>query len=74
MEIDDILKKIENTKFLITKLTEVQSLYYETLRDDIGVMIESEDWLFDYIYNVKDESFEEFLERYNLKIGDIIDE
>lgn len=69
-----MLESIDKTKFLISELTKIQALYYDTLRDELGVMDESEDWLFDYIYNVEEGSFEDFLKRYNLKIGDVIRE
>lgn len=74
MELKNMLESIDKTKFLISELTKIQALYYDTLRDELGVMDESEDWLFDYIYNVEEGSFEDFLKRYNLKIGDVIRE
>lgn len=74
MELKNMLESIDKTKFLISELTKIQALYYDTLRDEVGVMDESEDWLFDYIYNVEEGSFEDFLKRYNLKVGDVIRE
>lgn len=70
----EMLESIDRTKFLITELTRVQALYYDSLRDELGVLDESEDWLFDYIYNVEEGSFEDFLKKYGLTIGDVIHE
>jgi hypothetical protein len=67
-----MIEKIKQTKFLIEKLSEVQEFYYSALLDEIEIKDESEEFLFDYIFNNSDdESFEEYLIRYDKKIEDV---
>ena len=67
-------KKLENTRFLIGELTNVQDLYYSSLIDELDVKDGGEEWVFDYIYNARqeDEDFETYLERFDKKLEDIL--
>ena len=60
--------EIYRVKEFITELGNVQELYFERLREYMGYKSDSDDdeALFDYIYNhSKEETFEEYLDRFN---------
>jgi hypothetical protein len=56
---------IIETKEFINKLQKVQEQYYNDLLDDLNIDNDLETWLFDYIYNEKENfglTFTEYLE------------
>lgn len=64
----------ENKKF-ISELSKVQDLYFTTLVEELGLNKDGEEWLFDYIYNASDESYESFehyLEQHGRKYEEFI--
>ena len=57
---------IFKTREFVQELSKVQDLYYNTLKEELNLAKEAEDFLFDYIYNWDEPiSFEEHLEKYN---------
>lgn len=70
---EDLIKQLERTKFLIGELTNIQNLYYDTLVSELGIREEDEEFLFDYIYNGDEASFQEYLIKYNKDIDNVID-
>lgn len=58
---------IFKTREFIRELSKVQDLYYESLKTELSLNAEVEDFLFDYIYNWDEPiTFEEHLEKYNI--------
>lgn len=56
---------IFKTREFIRELSKVQDLYYESLKAELNLTADVEDFLFDYIYNWDEPvSFEEHLEKY----------
>jgi hypothetical protein len=55
-------------KTFIQKLSDVQSLYFDTMCEEIGVNQKGNDWLFDYVFNCDDETedFLTYLDRYGV--------
>lgn len=61
---EDIISK---TKGFIRELARVQDLYYESLKEELNITEEGEEFLFDYIYNWDEPtSFAEHLKQYNI--------
>ena len=69
------LKLLDNTKFMIGELSKIQELYFDILLDELDIVEDKEDWVFDYIFNHTDEkSFTEYLEDHGKKLSDICHE
>ncbi len=61
---EDIISK---TKGFIRELARVQDIYYESLKEELNLTEEGEEFLFDYIYNWDEPiSFKEHLKHYNI--------
>lgn len=57
---------IKNRSF-IQELSRVQELYYDTLKNELGLSDRAENLLYDYVFNENDEnlSFTEYLARFD---------
>ena len=72
---DEHVKMLEQTKYLITQLTNIQELYFDSLLDELNITLGGEDWVFDFIYNDKsDDSLESYLTKYGKTLQFITDE
>lgn len=67
---DDLI--LRNRDF-IQELGKVQDLYYESLKAELGLSDEAEEFLWDYIFNdISGQSFEEFLSEYGTVNDNIV--
>lgn len=71
-EHEDLIWK---NKQFIQELTNIQELYFDTLVDEMGLTKRGGEFLFDFIFNHKDEkdSFEEYLEKYAINFPIYLD-
>jgi hypothetical protein len=67
---------LNNIKYLVGEMSKIQTQYFDILLDNLDLLEDGEDWLFDYIFNQTTEqnSFEEYLEGYGKKLSDIYHE
>jgi hypothetical protein len=52
--------QIHKTKTFINELQNVQDKYFEDLSENLNLSSIGKDWLFDYIFNTKDEKYDDF--------------
>lgn len=72
---EEQLKLLDNTKFMISELSKIQELYFDTLLNELGSIEGEEDWFFDYVFNHTDgKSFVEYLEDHGKLTTDICHE
>lgn len=60
-EQEDQIYKIRE---FIRELSSVQDLYYERLKANLGFDPKLEEFLFDYVYNSDEDTFEEYLSHF----------
>jgi hypothetical protein len=67
---------LNNIKYLVREMSKIQTQYFDILLDNLDLLEDGEDWLFDYIFNhtTEQNSFEEYLEGYGKKLSDIYHE
>ena len=70
------IELLNNIKYLVGEMSKIQTQYFDILLDNLDLLEDGEDWLFDYIFNQTTEqnSFEEYLEGYGKKLSDICHE
>lgn len=72
---EEQLKLLGDTKFMISELSKMQELYFDTLMNELGVIEGEEDWFFNYVFNhTDDKSFIEYLEGHGKIVADICHE
>lgn len=58
-------EKIELTRRFIGDLTAVQDIHYDALVRDLDLTEKGKEFLFDYVFNGDENTFEEYLKFYN---------
>ena len=58
-------EKIEQTKKFIRSLSELQDELYTNLLEEIDIDPDVEEFLFDYVFNSDENTFEEYLKFFN---------